>query len=133
MTNEFVSDEEIREYYEEKRRKGEEMKGLVPVKAKVAKDIGWVFSVRLTEAELSIIEEAAQRKGLKTGAFIREAALNAAVGSPDRESTVQVNLTASEQETLFQALRQVIAPKPETKPSRRTRRSNTAAESAPSR
>jgi len=129
VTNKFVSDDELREYYEEKRRKGEEMKGLVPVKATVAKDVGWVFSTRFTNAELTVIEEAAMRKGMKTGAFIREAALRVAV-EPTSDATSTVNLTPSEQETLFQALRQVIAPKAEPARARRTRHSNTAAEKA---
>ena len=133
MTNAFVSDEEIREYYEEKRRKGEEMKGLVPVKATVAKEVGWVFSTRFTNAELTVIEEAAKRKGMKTGAFIREAALKAAVEGTAVGAEGKVNLTPSEQETLFQALRQVIAPKAEPARRRRTRRSNTAAQEAPPR
>jgi len=129
MTNKFVSDDEIREYEEEKRRKGEELKGLVRVNATVAKDVGWVFSTRFANAELTIIEEAAKRKGMKTGAFIREAALRAAV-EPAPGAMPSVNLTPSEQETLFQALRQVIAPKAEPARQRRTRRSNTAADKA---
>lgn len=133
MTSEFVTDKEIREYYEEKRRKGEEMKGLVPVKAKVAKEIGWVFSVRFSEAELSAVEQAADQKGMRTGAYIRDAALRAAVGDMSEAAGPKVDLTPSQQETLFQALRQVISSKPETKPSRRARRSNTAAQDAESR
>ena len=129
MTNKLVSDDEIREYYEEKRRKGEEMKGLVRVNATVAKDVGWVFSTRFANSELTIIEEAAKRRGMKTGAFIREAALRSALES-DAGFGAKINLTPSEQETLFQALRQVIAPKAEPARQRRTRRSNTAAEKA---
>src|SRR3954468_24690737 len=102
MTKEFVSDDEMREYEEDKRRKGQEMKDLVPVNATVAKDVGWVFSTRFANSELTIIEDAAKRKGMKTGAFIREAALRAAV-EPASGASSTVNLTPSEQETLFQA------------------------------
>jgi len=121
--------QDMLDYYEEKRRSGTEMEGLVPVKAIVAKNPGAIFSVRFNFGELGVVEQAAQARGMKLGAFIREAALQAALGG-DASSGAKINLTPSEQETLFQALRQVIAPKAEPARARRTRRSNTAAEKA---
>ena len=122
--------QELVDYYEEKHRAGTEMEGLVPVKAKIAKNPGAIFSVRFNMGELGVVEQAAEAKGMKLGAFIREAALNAAVGTTASTDTGKVELAPSEQETLFQALRQVISTKQETKPSRRSRRANTAAQKA---
>jgi len=122
--------QELLDYYEEKRRTGTEFEGLVPVKAKVAKNPGAIFSVRFNMGELGVIENAAEAKGMKLGAFIREAALAAALANSAQVGKGKLELAPAEQEILFQALRQVIATKPETKPSRRTRRSNTAAHKA---
>jgi uncharacterized protein (DUF1778 family) len=122
--------QEMLDYYEEKRRTGTEMEGLVPVSARVAKNPGAIFSVRFNMGELGVVEQAAEAKGMKLGAFIREAALNAALDRTAVASEGKVDLTLSQQEMLFQALRQVISTAPETKPSRRARRSSTAAQEA---
>ena len=129
MMNRKVSDQEIRDYYEEKRKNGTEAEGLVRVDAAVPKNFGSIFSVRFNQGELGLIQQIANQRGIKVGAFIREAALKAALDG-DAGSGAKINLTPSEQETLFQALRQVIAPKPEPARQRRTRRSNTATEKA---
>jgi len=121
-------DEEIIAEWEEKRRKGTEMEGLVPVTATVSKNPMTIYSVRFSEPEMQLIEAQADREGKRLSAFIREAALSAAVAGTAQAIEGKVELAPSEQETLFQALRQVIATKPETKPSRRTRRANTAAQ-----
>ena len=58
----------------------EELTGLIPVKARVAKERKTVRSVRMSPSEYKVIWEAAQAKGLETGEFIRTAALAAARG-----------------------------------------------------
>ena len=56
--------QELLDYYEEKRRTGTEMEGLVPVKANVAKNPGAIFSVRFNMGELGVVEQAAQARGM---------------------------------------------------------------------
>jgi len=119
MRNEI--DEEIIREYAERRRTGTELKDHVQVTARVAKDVGTIYSVRFSEPEMQLIEAQADREGKRLSVFIREAALKAAVSGTAAAQEGKVELAPSEQETLFQALRQVIATKPETKPSRRTR------------
>ena len=123
-------DEAIIKEYTERRRTGTELKDHVEVKARIAKDVGTIYSIRFSEPEMQLIEAQADREGKRLSVFIREAALNAAVAATAEASQGKVELAPSEQETLFQALRQVIATKPETKPSRRARRANTAAQKA---
>jgi hypothetical protein len=87
------TDEEIRAYYEKLRAEGRELEGLVPVKARVAKNPRAVYSVRLSFAELSEIESAAKKHGLSISEFMRQASLAAASGEQDlaageRASTV---------------------------------------------
>src|SRR6266545_2283080 len=89
--------QELLDYYEEKRRTGTEMEGLVPVNAKVAKNPGAIFSVRFNMGELGVVEKAAQAKGMKLGAFIREAALSAAVVGTAMTAEGKVELAPSEQ------------------------------------
>jgi uncharacterized protein (DUF1778 family) len=128
MTNKI--DEEIIAEWAEQRRQGTEMEGLVPVTARVTKNPMTIYSVRFSEPEMQLIEAQADREQKRLSVFIREAALKAAVEGTAVASEGKIELAPSEQETLFQALRQVIATKPETRPTRRTRRSNTAAQKA---
>ena len=128
MNGERMSYDELAAYYEQRHREGRDFEGLVPVKAKVAKDFSSVFSVRFKAGELAAVERAAKARKTTIGAFIREVALSAAAADAATSSEGKVELAPSEQETLFQALRQVIATKPETKPSRRARRANTVAQ-----
>lgn len=60
-----------------------ELEGLVPVTATAPKESRSVFSVQLSGSELSAIMEAADRRGMKTGAYIRAAALAAVAGDLD--------------------------------------------------
>jgi hypothetical protein len=60
-----------------------EIEGLVPVKARVSENLTSVFSVRLGIGELGKITRAANARGQKVGAFVREAALAAAAGELD--------------------------------------------------
>jgi uncharacterized protein (DUF1778 family) len=126
-------DAEIIQEYSQRHRSGTELKDHAEVKGRIAKDVGTIYSVRFSEAEMQLIEAQAEREGKRLSAFIRESALNAAVAGTANAVEGKVGLTPSEQETLFQALRQVIATKPETKPARRARRANTAAQKAASR
>ena len=57
-----------------------ELERLVPVKARVAKNLKMVRSVRMSAPEYSEVTKAAQAKGMETGEFIRLAALAAAQG-----------------------------------------------------
>jgi uncharacterized protein (DUF1778 family) len=73
--------------YEEMIREAEEVKdtereleGLVPVKARVAKPVRAVYSVRMSSAELTEISVAAKNRGLTVSDFMRRASLAAAQG-----------------------------------------------------
>jgi hypothetical protein len=88
------SEEETIRHYEELRRQGKELDNLVPVKARVSPDAGIVFSIRFSGDEFRKIEDKAKEKRMKVSAFIRTAALSAAVGDLDlkageHQSTVQ--------------------------------------------
>ena len=61
----------------------EEIEGLVPVKARVAKDLRSVYSVRLTGGEIAEINDAAKQQGMTVSEFIRVAALSGARGALD--------------------------------------------------
>ena len=67
--------EEIAKEFDGRMKQGREFNGLVPVKARVAKDVRAVFSVRLAPSELTEIAEIAKALGMKVGDFIRQAAL----------------------------------------------------------
>lgn len=127
MSNRQMSDQEIRDYYADKRKSGTEGEGLVRVDAAVAKNFGSVFSVRFNQGELGLIQKVAIERGVKVGAFIREAALAAALNK-DAGSAVKIHLTPAEQETLFQALEQVIGSTTDTARPRRNRRTHVAAQ-----
>ena len=60
-----------------------ELEGLVPVWARVSPNAGSVYSTRYSNEELSLILEAAKKRGLTGSAFIRAAALAAAAGELD--------------------------------------------------
>jgi hypothetical protein len=64
-----------------------------PIVVRGAKAPRHVFSVRFEAAELDTIREAAQAAGMKTGEFIRNAALAAARGDRERGDPLAV-LTA---------------------------------------
>ncbi len=55
---------------------GAEMEGLVPVKARVAKPVRSVYSVRLSSQELSEISKAAKRRDMTMSDFMRQASLS---------------------------------------------------------
>jgi uncharacterized protein (DUF1778 family) len=57
---------------------GEEVEGLIPVRARVAKEPRMVRSVRMSASEYEAIGDAAKAAGVETGDFIRTAALAAA-------------------------------------------------------
>jgi uncharacterized protein (DUF1778 family) len=75
--------DEIEREYAEIRRQHKEFEGLVPVKARVSKNLGIVYSVRFTPEDLDVIEEAAKAQGMKLSEFIRKAALGAAAGGDE--------------------------------------------------
>ncbi len=62
---------------------GTEFEGLVPVRARVAKEARAVFAVRLSQAEMKTITEAAAKQARPIGDFIRAASLAAAAGELD--------------------------------------------------
>ncbi len=57
-----------------------ELEGLVPVKARVAKNPRAVYSVRLSFPELGEISQAAKQREMTVSDFMRQAALSAAQG-----------------------------------------------------
>jgi hypothetical protein len=77
MTRDFKSYEEIANEYDKMKEAGTELDNLVPVKARVAKDLRAVFSFRLSPAELTEIAAAARSRKRSISDFIRTAALAA--------------------------------------------------------
>ena len=69
--------------WDEKFERGEEMEGMVRVNARVGKEPRAVFSLRLSGAELTELVEAANKRNIKVGDFIRTVALNEARGDTD--------------------------------------------------
>lgn len=92
------TDEEIALYYERLRAEGRELEGLVPRKARVAKNPRAVFSVRLSHQELTEIVKAARERSLTVSDFMRQASLAAA----KRE----LSLEAGRQATALHAVRE---------------------------
>jgi hypothetical protein len=81
----------------------EQLRSLRPVKARVAKDVRAVFSLRLSADELREISEAAE--GSNIGDFIRTAALKAAREKRGYDQAVASLIAA--QELLQSAIREV--------------------------
>lgn len=84
--------EDIRREYEAKKRAGTEFEGLVPVKARVGKDVRVVFSIRLSPTELDRITVASRAAEKDISDFIRSAALTAAAGDIDISEGVATTL-----------------------------------------
>jgi hypothetical protein len=76
--------EEMRREAEAIKGTEQEIEGLVPVKARISPNLGIVYSLRLTEAEMSFIRNAAKRRGIKMSDLVREAAMNAAAEAQDK-------------------------------------------------
>jgi hypothetical protein len=74
------------------------IKGLRPVKARVAKDVRHVFSVRMTARELTEIAEAARQRGMTISDFMRQASIAAIKG--------EVAIDAGKHATELHALRE---------------------------
>jgi hypothetical protein len=75
-----ATDEETIAKYDRLIAEGRELEGLVPVKARVAKDVRHVFSVRMTARELTEIAEAARQRGMTISDFMRQASIAAVKG-----------------------------------------------------
>lgn len=75
-----------------------ELEGLVPVKARVAKNPRAVYSVRLSFPELTEISEAAKQNDLTVSDFMRQASLAAAKG--------ELSLEAGRRATALHAVRE---------------------------
>jgi uncharacterized protein (DUF1778 family) len=91
--------------YEEMVREAEQVKGTecelegpVPVKARVAKDVRHVFSLRIGAQELTEISQAAKERGMTIADFMRQASLSAVRGDLD--------LKAGKQATILQEVRE---------------------------
>src|SRR5688572_24281942 len=76
----------------------DELKGLVPVKARVTQPVRAVYSVRMSSQELTQISDAAKSRGITTSEFMRQAALAAVQGDLD--------LKAGEQRAALLAVRE---------------------------
>jgi uncharacterized protein (DUF1778 family) len=92
------TDEEIIRYYDRLRAEGRELEGLVPVKARVAKNPRAVYSVRMSSAELTEISEAAKQNDMTVSDFMRQASLAAAKGD--------LSLEAGKRATALHAVRE---------------------------
>jgi uncharacterized protein (DUF1778 family) len=109
-----MTDEEIIAEYDKLMAEGRELEGLVPVKARVAKDIRHVFSVRMSAKELTEISEAAAKRGMTVSDFMRQASLAAAQGAlgldAGRQATA-VNAVREKARELYEAVEQLDATK----------------------
>jgi hypothetical protein len=76
----------------------EEIEGLVPVRARVAKDVRHVFSLRMSAQEITEIFEAAKQRGMTMSDFMRQASLAAVHG--------ERSLAAGRQATALHAVRE---------------------------
>ena len=76
----------------------DELKGLVPVKARVTQPVRAVYSVRMSSQELTQISNAAKARGITTSEFMRQAAMAAVQGDLD--------LNAGEQRAALLAVRE---------------------------
>ena len=92
------TDEEVIAEYDKLMAEGKELEGLVPVKARVAKPVRAVYSVRMSSPELTAISEAAKQRGVTVSEFMRLAAIAAA--------SDQVDLAVGEQATALLAVRE---------------------------
>ena len=82
--------EEIASRYEAMVHDESQDEKLVPVKARVKKPVGVVYSTRYSSDEIALIRLAAERQGMAPTAFIRAAALSAAAGELDLSSAEKV-------------------------------------------
>lgn len=89
-----AEDEDTIREYKERRRTGTELDGHVEVPARVAKDVGTIYSIRFSEPEMQLIEAQAERQQKRLSVFIREAAIRAALEGA--ASNGQIALTPSE-------------------------------------
>jgi hypothetical protein len=78
--------EELRREAEAIKGTEKEIEGLVPVKAKISPNLEIVYSLRLSEGEMSFIRNAAKRRGIKMSDLVREGAMNAAAEAMDQPS-----------------------------------------------
>jgi uncharacterized protein (DUF1778 family) len=78
--------DELAAEFEKRMAEGRELEGLVPVKARVAKPVRHVYSVRMSGKELTDISKAAEARGMTTSDFMRKAALAAVEGQLDLEA-----------------------------------------------
>ncbi len=95
-----MTDEEIIRYYEDLKAQGKLYDNLVPVKARVSKNLGIVFSVRFTPEDLDAIEDAAKARGMTISDFIRKAAMGAVAGGEQ--------LAAGEKATALEEVRERV-------------------------
>jgi hypothetical protein len=75
-----------------------ELEGLVPVKARVAKPVRAVHSVRMSSQELTEISRGAKQRGMTVSDFMRQASLSAAHGA--------LGLDAGQREAALLAVRE---------------------------
>ena len=109
-----MTDEEIIAEYDKLMAEGRELEGLVPVKARVAKDIRHVFSVRMSAKELTEISEAAAKRGMTVSDFMRQASLAAAqcaLGLDAGRQATAVNAVREKARELYEAVEQLDATK----------------------
>ena len=62
----------------------QEIEGLTPVNARISPNLGTVYSLRFSAAEMSLLREAARERGIKLSELIREGALASAAQASGR-------------------------------------------------
>jgi uncharacterized protein (DUF1778 family) len=75
-----------------------EIEGLIPVRARLAKPVRHVFSLRMSAQEITEIFEAAKQRGMTMSDFMRQASLAAVHG--------ERSLEAGQQATALHAVRE---------------------------
>ena len=82
--------DQIAAHYESRENDDSHDDELTPVKSRVAKPIGLVYSTRYSADEISLIREAAKKQGLAPSTFIRASALAAASGELNLDAAKRV-------------------------------------------
>lgn len=81
-------------HFEELKKQGRELEGLVRVPAQVAKDPQTSYTTVYTGEEIKLIYAAAKQQGIPASTFIRNAALAAAAGELDLAAAEKASLLA---------------------------------------
>src|SRR3990172_3956273 len=93
----MVKNEELARYFESRK---DDVSALVPIPARVKHDADTIYSIRFKKSEMELISARAREHGMRISAFIREAALTAALGNHGSREA-KIKLTREEANYLY--------------------------------